>query len=181
MSAVLRPATVADAPAIQEIYAHHVLHGFGTFEEEPPGVTEICERMAAVADRNLPWLVSEIDGRVAGYAYAGPFRLRSAYRFTAETSVYISAQKLGLGIGKALLTRLLADCEAAGVRQMLAMICDSANARSIALHRALGFEQLGVFRNVGFKAGRWLDVVAMQRSLGEMDNRPAPDDRDGHR
>jgi len=161
----LRPAAPEDVPAIQAIYAHHVLHGLGTFEEVPPTPMEMAERCAAVLDRGLPWLVAD-DGEVLGYAYAGPFRTRAAYRFTVEDSVYVAEAARGRGVGRALLSAIIAECEAMGLRQMLGVIGDSGNAASIALHRACGFQHLGVVPAVGWKFGRWVDVVWMQRALG---------------
>lgn len=162
---IVRPATPADATAIAEIYAHHVLHGWGTFEEVPPTTEEILGRMADVAARGLPWFVAEEDGRLLGYAYAGAFRTRAAYRHTAETSVYVAHGHQGRGVGRALLAAVIAACRAANVRQLLAVIGGSENAGSIALHAAFGFEPVGTLRHVGFKAGRWVDVVMMQKSL----------------
>ena len=163
---ILREARVADAPALAAIYGHHVLHGFGTFEETPPGVEEMAARLSAVLGRGLPWLAAEADGVVLGYAYAGPFRLRAAYRYTVEDSVYVAPEAVGRGVGRALLAELIARCEALGLRQMAAVIGDSENAASIGLHGALGFEMRGVLPALGFKHGRWVDVVWMQRALG---------------
>ena len=165
---ILREASFEDAPALATIYAHHVLHGFGTFEETPPSAEELGQRLAEVRARGLPWLVveDEVDGGLLGYAYASPFRTRTAYRFTVEDSVYVAADAQGRGVGKALLAELITRCEALGVRQMLAVIGDSANTASIALHRAAGFEMSGTTRAVGYKAGRWVDIVSMQRALG---------------
>jgi phosphinothricin acetyltransferase len=163
---ILREATLADAPAIAAIYAHHVLHGFGTFEETPPSAEEMAQRLAEVTLRGLPWLAAEEDGGVLGYAYASPFRLRSAYRYTVEDSVYVDAGSQGRGVGRSLLRELIARCEALGVRQMLAVIGDSANTASIALHASEGFEVSGTTHAVGYKAGRWVDIVSMQRALG---------------
>ena len=161
----LRPAEPEDVPAIQAIYAHHVLTGLGTFEEVPPTRAEMAERHAAVVGRGLPWLVAE-DGEVLGYAYAGPFRTRAAYRFTVEDSVYVAEAARGRGIGKALLQAVIAECEAMDLRQMVGVIGDSGNAASIALHRALGFELKAIVPAVGWKFERWVDVVWMQRALG---------------
>lgn len=161
----LRPAEPGDIGAIQAIYAHHVRTGLGTFEEEPPSTAEMANRCAAVLDRGLPWLVAE-DGEVLGYAYAGPFRTRAAYRFTVEDSVYVADAARGRGVGKALLTAIITQCEAMGLRQMVGVIGDSGNAPSIALHKALGFELKAVVPAVGWKFGRWVDVVWMQRALG---------------
>ena len=163
----LRPADPGDIEAIQAIYAHHVLHGLGTFEEVPPSPDEIAERCAAVLDRGLPWLAAEEDGQVLGYAYAGPFRARAAYRFTVEDSVYVAEAARGRGVGRALLTAIIAECEALGLRQMVGVIGDSGNAASIALHRACGFELKAIVPAVGWKFERWVDVVWMQRPLGQ--------------
>ncbi|HEX4097493.1 MAG TPA: GNAT family N-acetyltransferase [Caulobacteraceae bacterium] len=162
----LRPAESEDVPAIQAIYAHHVLHGLGTFEEVPPSPAEMAERCAAVLDRGLPWLAAEDGGEIVGYAYAGPFRTRAAYRFTVEDSVYVAEAARGKGVGRALLTAIIAECEAMGLRQMVGVIGDSDNAASIALHRACGFELKAIVPAVGWKHGRWVDVVWMQRALG---------------
>lgn len=156
-----------DLDAVAQIYAHYVLHGAASFEETPPSLEEMALRYQKVRALGLPWLVAEADGVVAGYAYAAPFRERSAYRFTLENSVYVDAAHLRMGIGRGLLAELIERCEALGYRQMIAAIGDSGNHGSIRLHRALGFEDAGVYRSVGMKFGRWLDVVLMQRSLGE--------------
>ena len=162
---ILRPATDADLPAITAIYAWNVGNGLGTFEEVAPEPEEMARRRAAVLARGLPYLVAEQAGVVLGYAYAGPFRLRAAYRYTVEDSVYVAPEAVGKGVGRALLTRLIADCEALGLRQMCAVIGDSGNAASIALHAALGFAPRGVFPAMGHKFGRWVDLVWMQRPL----------------
>ncbi len=173
MSPRIRPAGAADAPALADIYGHHALHGTGTFEEVPPGTEEMATRLAAVQARGLPYLVAEVDGEVAALAYAAPFRLRAAYRYTVEDSVYVSPNHLGRGLGKAVLAEVISACEALDLRQMLAVIGDSANAGSIGLHTALGFRHGGVMPAVGFKHGRWLDVVIMQRALnGGADSPP---------
>lgn len=164
---IVRDATPADAAACQAIYAHHVLHGVGTFEEVPPTTEEMARRIAEVTARALPWLVAEQDGQARGFAYAAPFRLRSAYRYTVEDSIYLAADALGQGIGRQLLGELIARCEAMGLRQMVARIGDSANAASIGVHRACGFEHRGVTPALGFKHGRFIDVVWMQRALGD--------------
>jgi L-amino acid N-acyltransferase YncA len=161
----VRDCTPADIAAVQEIYAHHVLTGFGTFEEEPPAVEEMLQRFNAVRASNFPYLVAEIDGLVVGYAYAGPFRTRAAYRFTCEDSVYIAPAAQRRGVGLALMKDLIARCEQLGMLQMLAVIGDSENAGSIGLHRKLGFEHVGLLHRVGFKFGRWVDVVLMQKML----------------
>ncbi|MDE2582451.1 MAG: N-acetyltransferase [Rhodospirillales bacterium] len=162
----IRPATDADVPELQSIYAHHVLHGTGTFEEVPPSVEEMAERFARVRERGWPWLVSSDASGVLGYAYATQFRDRSAYRFTLEDSVYVREDQRGQGVGKALVARLLEMSETAGFRQMMAVIGDTENAGSIGLHASLGFQHAGTLRAAGLKFGRWLDVVYMQRALG---------------
>jgi L-amino acid N-acyltransferase YncA len=163
---MIRPSTDADIPAVTAIYAHHVRHGLASFELEPPGEEEMARRRAEVLERGFPYLVAEIDGGVAGYAYAAPYRPRPAYRFTAEDSVYIHPDHTRKGLGRLLLAAVIARCEELGCRQMIAVIGDSANAASIGLHRALGFEHAGTLRTVGFKHGRWVDTVLMQRALG---------------
>jgi phosphinothricin acetyltransferase len=162
---IIRTATADDAAALAAIYGHHVLHGLGTFEEVPPSADEMARRLAAVLDRGLPYLVADIDGAVVGLAYAAPFRTRAAYRYTVEDSVYIAPDRLGQGVGKALLSAVIANSEALGLRQMVALIGDSGNGGSIGLHRSCGFEPTGVFGGLGYKAGRWVDVVVMQRRL----------------
>lgn len=171
---IIRAATEGDADALAAIYGHHVLHGFGTFEEEPPAPAEMESRRAAIAGRGLPYLVADEAGRVLGFAYAGPFRPRQAYRYTLEDSVYIAPDAIGKGVGRAVLTALIADCEALGIRQLVAVIGDSGNAASIGLHRALGFVDAGVGRSFGFKHGRWVDIVWMQKALNGGDQ-TAPD------
>jgi len=163
----VRPATDADMAAVAAIYAGHVLHGSASFEIEPPDVVEIARRRTAVLAAGLPYLVAQADGVVAGYAYAVPYRPRPAYRFTVEDSVYLAEGFAGRGIGRALLGELVVRCRAAGRREMVAIIGDSANAASIGLHRALGFRHVGTLTDVGFKHGRWLDSVIMQLSLRE--------------
>lgn len=170
----IRPSRDADMPAVQRIYAHHVTHGFGSFEEEPPDLAELMRRRADYLARQLPYLVAELDGRVVGYAYAGPYRTRSAYRFTVENSIYVDPNVTGRGIGRKLLGELIAQCAALGCRQMIAVIGDSANAGSIKLHEALGFKLAGNLRSVGRKKGRWLDSVMMQLSLGDGDETDPP-------
>jgi L-amino acid N-acyltransferase YncA len=165
----VRASTEADLPAIQAIYAHHVLHGLASFEEAPPDAAEMARRRADVLARGLPHLVAEADRRVLGYAYAGPYRTRAAYRFTVEDSVYVAPDALGRGLGRLLLARVIADSEAQGARQMIAVIGDSANLGSIRLHAAAGFREACTFRAVGFKFGRWVDSVLMQRPLGPGD------------
>ncbi|MFN3304440.1 MAG: GNAT family N-acetyltransferase [Roseateles sp.] len=162
----VRPSTDADLPAIQAIYAQAVLEGTGTFETEVPAVDEMARRRAEVLGRGLPWLVAERGGKVLGYAYANYFRPRLAYRFCVEDSIYLAPAAQGQGVGRLLLAELIARCEAAGARQMLAVIGDAANAGSIGVHTALGFQHTGVLKSAGWKFGRWLDVVLMQRPLG---------------
>ncbi len=168
----IRPSSADDVAAVCAIYAWNVLHGTGTFEIEPPGVAEIARRRDDVLSKGLPWLVAERDGVVLGYAYANHFRPRPAYRFCVEDSIYLAADAQRQGIGRVLLAELLARCEAAGARQVLAVIGDSANTGSVGVHRALGFEDAGVFRSAGWKFGRWLDVVLMQKALGAGDRHP---------
>jgi L-amino acid N-acyltransferase YncA len=162
---IVRPATEADAPALAAIYGDAVLHGFGTFEEVAPGPADMDGRRRAIQDQGLPYLVAEVGGEVLGFAYAGPFRPRAAYRYTLEDSVYVSPAAKGNGVGRAVLSAVIGACETLGVRQLMAVIGDSANSGSIGLHRALGFEQTGIGRSVGFKHGRWVDIVHMQKPL----------------
>ena len=163
---LIRPSLDADLPAITAVYAWNVEHGTGTFELEAPALADMAARRDDVVSKGLPWLVAERGGQVLGYAYANHFRPRRAYRFCLEDSIYLAEAAQGLGVGKLLLAELLSRCEAQGARQMLAVIGDSANAGSIGVHRALGFEHTGLLKASGWKFGRWLDVVIMQRSLG---------------
>jgi L-amino acid N-acyltransferase YncA len=165
----IRDATVADMAAVQAIYARHVLHGLASFEEEPPPLEEMLLRRLQVLERGLPWIVAEVEGAVVGYAYATGYRQRRAYRFTLEDSVYVADGMAGRGVGTSLLAALIARCEAGPWRQMIAVIGDSANAGSIALHRRIGFATIGILPSVGFKHGRWVDSVLMQRPLGSGD------------
>lgn len=165
----VRDAYEADMDAVLAIYTHHVLHGLATFEETPPSLDEMKARRRAVLAAGLPYLVAESAGRVVGYAYATAYRPRPAYRFSIEDSVYVADGLGGQGIGSALLRDLIARCETGPWRQMLAVIGNSGNEGSIALHRRMGFEEAGVFRSVGFKLGRWVDTVLMQRPLGAGD------------
>ena len=167
---IVRAATQADAQALADIYGHAVLHGFGTFEEEPPAAADMEARRMAIVSQGLPYLVAEDAGRVLGFAYAAPFRPRAAYRYTLEDSVYVAPDAAGKGGGRAVLRAVIEACEALGVRQLLAVIGDSENAASIGLHRSLGFEQTGVGRSVGFKHGRWVDIVHMQKPLNGGDS-----------
>lgn len=166
MEPAIRPGALDDMGAIQAIYRRHVLEGLATFEEVPPDVDEMARRFASVTGRGLPWLVAETGGRIVGYAYAGPYRERSAYRFSVEDSIYLDPAAQGQGLGTRMLERLIADSETAGARQMLAVIGDSGNAGSIGVHRRCGFEHVGTLRDVGLKFGRWVDTVLMQRPLG---------------
>jgi phosphinothricin acetyltransferase len=161
----IRDAQDQDFPAVQAIYAHHVLHGAGSFEEEPPSLEAMRARFAAVRARALPWLVAEEAGVIRGFSYARPYHERSAYRFTLENSVYVAPDALRRGYGRALLAELIARCAADGYRQMIAIIGDSGNAGSIGLHASMGFRHAGLLREVGLKFGRSLDSVLMQRSL----------------
>jgi phosphinothricin acetyltransferase len=168
----LRPATPDDIGEIQAIYAHHVLHGLASFEEEPPSAAELLRRYKEVTGRGLPYFVADYAGTVAGYGYCTLYRSRSAYRYTLEDSVYVRAGAEGRGVGGALLAQLIRRCEAAGYRQLVAVIGDSANAASIGLHASQGFLHAGTLRSAGFKFGRWVDSVIMQRPLGAGDGTP---------
>jgi len=163
---ILRPAAAADMPAITAIYQHAVRHGTASFEIDPPDQAEMTRRFQALSDGGFPYVVAEDDGAVRGYAYAGLYRTRVAYRHTLEDSVYVAPDFHGRRIGRALLARLLAESAARGYRQMVAVIGDSQQHASIALHRAAGFRLVGTFEAVGFKFGRWLDTVLMQCPLG---------------
>jgi phosphinothricin acetyltransferase len=163
----IRPTTEADLPAITAIYQQAVREGTATFELEPPDLAEMTRRYRALVDGGYPYFVAILDGRVAGYAYAGAYRPRPAYRFTVENSIYLDPAFHRRGVGSLLLERLVAECEARGFRQMIAVIGDSANAGSIGVHTRCGFQMIGTHPNVGLKFGRWLDTVMMQRELGE--------------
>ena len=165
MSVIIRAAVASDMDAITLIYAHHVNYGTGTFETEPPDRAEIARRWSEVAARGLPWLVADDSGDVVGYAYAAPYRARPAYRHTVEDSVYVRVDRLGTGLGKQLLPALITATRACGMHQMIAVVGDSANHASINLHRRFGFHDAGLLKDVGFKFGRWLDTVFLQRSL----------------
>jgi len=170
----IRHATEADIADIQAIYAHHVLNGTGTFEEEPPSVEEMLARFQQVIHERCVWLVATDATGVLGYGYYVPFRDRSAYRFTVEDSIYVREDVRGQGVGKALVARLIELATAQGLRQMIAVIGDSENVGSIGVHASLGFHMIGTMKSVGVKFGRWLDVVSMQRPLGRGDaNIPA--------
>ncbi len=165
MAVIIRAAVASDMDAIAVIYAHHVRTGTGTFETEPPDRGEILRRWSDVAARGLPWLVADDSGEIVGYAYAAPYRARPAYQHTVEDSIYVRVDRLGTGLGKQLMPALIAEALGCGARQMVAVIGDSANHASINLHRRFGFRDAGVLKDVGFKFGRWLDTVFMQRSL----------------
>ena len=166
-TAKIRSATEADLPAVTAIYEHAVRFGTATFELDPPDLAEMTRRFRALADGKFPYLAAELDGAVIGYAYAGPYRPRPAYRFSVENSVYLDPKAHGRGIGTRLMRELISQSEARGFRQMIAVIGDSANAASIGVHRSTGFKMIGTCENVGFKFGRWLDTVLMQRALGD--------------
>jgi L-amino acid N-acyltransferase YncA len=163
----IRPATEADLPAITEIYEHAVRYGTATFELTPPDLTEMTRRFRALTEGGFPYLVAHLGGEVAGYAYAGPYRPRPAYRFTVENSIYLRPAIHRRGIGLKLMQELLRECKQRGYRQMIAVIGDSANAGSIGLHTRCGFQMIGTHPHVGLKFGRWLDTVMMQLALGE--------------
>ena len=165
----IRPATEADIPEIQAIYAFHVLHGAGTFDEEPPSAEEARAKFQHVVGHGGSWLVATDETGVLGYAYYTQFRDRSAYRYCVEDSIYVRENVRGQGVGKALVAQLIEDATAAGMRQMIAVIGDSENAGSIGVHASLGFHMVGTLRAVGVKFGRWIDVVTMQRPLGQGD------------
>jgi L-amino acid N-acyltransferase YncA len=166
----IREAQDQDMPAIEQIYAHHVSHGFGSFEETAPALAELARRRQEIIAKRLPYLVAASPGEgVLGYAYASPFRPRSAYRFTVEDSVYVAPGAARRGVGRALLSEVIGRCTGLGYRQMIAVIGDSANSGSIGLHQSLGFERAALLASIGFKRGRWVDCVMMQRTLGEGD------------
>jgi phosphinothricin acetyltransferase len=171
----IRTATEADVPEIQAIYAHHVLTGTGTFEEEPPSVEEMLERFRKVVAHGWAWLVATDASGVLGYAYYTQFRDRSAYRYCVEDSIYVRDDVRGQGVGKALVARLIEDATAQGMRQMIAVIGDSDNVGSIGVHASLGFHMVGTLKSVGIKFGRWVDVVSMQRPLGRGDANVPPE------
>jgi L-amino acid N-acyltransferase YncA len=175
---IIRPSTDADLPAITAIYGHHVLTGTGTFEVDPPSLDDMRGRRADVLSKGLPWLVAvekDTEGEiivenVVGFAYCNWFKPRPAYRFSAEDSIYLSLEVTGKGIGRTLLAELMAQAKRAGVRKLIAVIGDSANAGSIALHKAAGFQAVGVLKSCGWKFDKWLDVVMMDKALGEADS-----------
>ena len=163
---VVRPSQEGDVAQIAAIYGYHVLHGLASFEEVPPDIDELASRRRDILARGLPYLVAERSGRVIGYCYAGPYRTRSAYRFTVEDSIYVDEAEVGRGLGRALLATLLDRCAELGYRQMVAVIGGSDTRPSIRLHAALGFTRVGLLPAVGFKFGSWVDIVLMQRALG---------------
>ena len=169
---IVRDAGENDIEAVRAIYAHAVEHGSGTFEYDPPPLEEMKTRWRSVVGYGLPYVVCEIDREVAGYGACTPFRPRTGYRFTVEDSVYVDPRFQRRGVARALLAELISRTEAAGFRQMVAVIGDSANTASVALHRAAGFEDAGSFRAVGFKHDKWTDIVFMQRTLGQGDTTP---------
>jgi L-amino acid N-acyltransferase YncA len=172
MSLAVRDATQADLPGIAAIYAHHVRTGLASFETDPPDDAEMRARFEAVRAKGFPYLVCEIGGRLAGFAYASTYRARPAYRYALEDSVYVDPVAAGGGAGRALLAALVERCEAIGCRQLVAVIGDSGNEASIGLHSALGFEKVGILRSIGYKHGRWVDSVLMQRRIGAGDSTP---------
>ncbi len=172
---LIRPSRDEDVPAITAIYAHHVLHGTGTFETEPPSIADMRTRRADVLSKGLPYLVAEQDGKIAGFAYGNWFKPRPAYRYSVEDSIYLAPDQHGQGLGRALLAELLARCEAVGIRKVMAIVGDSANAGSIGVHQALGFTQVGTIDACGWKFGAWRDIVIMQKTLGLGDTQPPLD------
>jgi L-amino acid N-acyltransferase YncA len=168
----IRPSRDQDLPAITAIYAHHVLNGTGTFETTPPTEADMAARRADVLSKGLPYLVIEDAGQVLGFAYCQWFKPRPAYRFSAEDSIYLHPDAAGKGLGRQLLAALSEQAEAAGIRKLIAVIGDSANAGSIGVHRALGFTPAGTFKSCGWKFDRWLDIVLMEKSLGAGDTTP---------
>ncbi|HYG05967.1 MAG TPA: GNAT family N-acetyltransferase [Stenotrophomonas sp.] len=176
MTLLLRDATEADIPEIAAIYAVEVTDFVNTYEYDVPDEAEMAQRRRNLLAAGYPYLVAELDGRVVGYAYAGSYRTRIAYRWTVENSVYVSAQAQGRGVGAALMQRLIEECEARGYRQMVAVIGEPDNVASIRLHERFGFEMVGVFKGLGRKHGRWLDTVQMQRALGPGADQPPFDE-----
>lgn len=163
---LIRPSLESDLPSIQTIYAHHVLHGTGTFETEPPNVADMASRRADVVGKKLPYLVMEEAGVIVGFAYANWFKPRPAYRFSVEDSIYMAVDTAGKGWGKLLLTELLAQLERGGIRKAMAVIGDSQNHSSVGVHRACGFTQIGIVKSCGWKFGQWRDIVLMEKTLG---------------
>jgi len=163
---IIRPSQPEDIPAITAVYAHHVLTGTGTFETDPPSETDMSNRRADVLSKGLPYLVAVDGEKVLGFAYCNWFKPRSAFRFSAEDSIYLASDALGKGLGRALLTELMAQAEKAGVRKLIAVIGDSANTGSIGVHRSVGFSNTGILKSCGWKFEKWLDVVLMDKALG---------------
>lgn len=168
----IRPSQLEDIPAITAIYAHHVLHGTGTFEVDPPTQDDMTNRRADVLSKGLPYLVATEGDKLLGFAYCNWFKPRPAYRFSAEDSIYMAPDAQARGLGRALLAELMAQAELAGVRKLIAVIGDSANVGSVAVHRSVGFSHVGTLKSCGWKFDRWLDVVMMDKSLGLGDNNP---------
>ena len=169
---LIRPSSDADLPAITAIYAHHVLHGTGSFETEPPSVADMTTRRADVLSKGLPYLVVEQDGEIAGFAYGNWFKPRPAYRYSVEDSIYMAPDLQGKGLGRALLAELMARFEAVGIRKVMAIVGDSANTGSVGIHLALGFTQVGIVDSCGWKFGAWRDIVIMQKTLGVGNTQP---------
>ena len=169
---LIRPSADADLPAITAIYAHHVLHGTGSFETEPPSVADMTTRRADVLSKGLPYLVVEQDGKIAGFAYGNWFKPRPAYRYSVEDSIYMAPDLQGKGLGRALLAELMARFEAVGIRKVMAIVGDSANTGSVGIHLALGFTQVGIVDSCGWKFGAWRDIVIMQKTLGVGNTQP---------
>ena len=169
---LIRPSSDADLPAITAIYAHHVLHGTGSFETEPPSVADMMARRADVLSKGLPYLVVEQDGKIAGFAYGNWFKPRPAYRYSVEDSIYMAPDLQGKGLGRALLAELMARFEAVGIRKVMAIVGDSANTGSVGIHLALGFTQVGIVDSCGWKFGAWRDIVIMQKTIGLGDTQP---------
>lgn len=172
---IIRPSIIEDIAQVTAIYGHHVLNSTGTFETEAPSVQDMTHRRADVLGKGLPYLVAVDGDKVVGFAYGNWFKPRPAYRYSVEDSIYLAPDQQGKGLGRALLAELMARCEAAGIRKMMAIIGDSANAGSVGLHLALGFEQVGKIDACGWKFGAWRDIVIMQKALGLGDTQ-APGD-----
>jgi phosphinothricin acetyltransferase len=172
---IIRPSQIEDIPAITALYAHHVLHGTGTFELEPPSMEDMTSRRADVLSKGLPYLVAVLGEELLGFAYCNWFKPRPAYRFSAEDSIYLAPLALGQGLGRALLAELMQRAEQTGIRKLIAVIGDSANAGSIGVHRSLGFNHVGVLKSCGWKFGQWRDVVMMDKALGLGDTAPPPE------
>ncbi|WP_112661828.1 GNAT family N-acetyltransferase [Microvirga flavescens] len=166
MSLLIRPSRDSDIPAITAIYAHAVTHGTASFEFDPPDAAEMTRRRATLLEGGYPYLVAERDGAILGYAYAGPYRPRLAYRATVEDSIYVAEEARRQGVGRKLLEALISECEAQDFRLMVAVIGDEESHGSIGVHKSLGFEHVGIFKGIGYKHGRWLSTVLMQRPLG---------------